>query len=133
MIRRPPRSTRTDTLFPYTTLFRSSAVRLAPGEEIGVVDQAVFDHLGIACAELARGQRREGGGVDQAECGLVEGADQLLSRGDVDRGLAADATVPLREQGRRHLDAGTAALDHADFESDDITANPPAPPAEMVP
>src|SRR3546814_5401201 len=27
MIRRPPRSTRTDTLFPYTTLFRSSHVR----------------------------------------------------------------------------------------------------------
>src|SRR3546814_1439608 len=26
MIRRPPRSTRTDTLFPYTTLFRSHAV-----------------------------------------------------------------------------------------------------------
>src|SRR3546814_4872330 len=26
MIRRPPRSTRTDTLFPYTTLFRSSSV-----------------------------------------------------------------------------------------------------------
>src|SRR3546814_3471224 len=25
MIRRPPRSTRTDTLFPYTTLFRSGA------------------------------------------------------------------------------------------------------------
>src|SRR3546814_3289733 len=27
MIRRPPRSTRTDTLFPYTTLFRSCALR----------------------------------------------------------------------------------------------------------
>src|SRR3546814_12165116 len=27
MIRRPPRSTRTDTLFPYTTLFRSGALR----------------------------------------------------------------------------------------------------------
>src|SRR3546814_5152254 len=27
MIRRPPRSTRTDTLFPYTTLFRSSPSR----------------------------------------------------------------------------------------------------------
>src|SRR3546814_5343295 len=26
MIRRPPRSTRTDTLFPYTTLFRSSTL-----------------------------------------------------------------------------------------------------------
>src|SRR3546814_7797916 len=29
MIRRPPRSTRTDTLFPYTTLFRSGS---SPGE-----------------------------------------------------------------------------------------------------
>src|SRR3546814_6872194 len=28
MIRRPPRSTRTDTLFPYTTLFRSSWIPL---------------------------------------------------------------------------------------------------------
>src|SRR3546814_20255690 len=27
MIRRPPRSTRTDTLFPYTTLFRSKRLR----------------------------------------------------------------------------------------------------------
>src|SRR3546814_8459989 len=27
MIRRPPRSTRTDTLFPYTTLFRSGGLR----------------------------------------------------------------------------------------------------------
>src|SRR3546814_18756108 len=31
MIRRPPRSTRTDTLFPYTTLFRSLAVAAAGG------------------------------------------------------------------------------------------------------
>src|SRR3546814_3634656 len=31
MIRRPPRSTRTDTLFPYTTLFRSSALALVTG------------------------------------------------------------------------------------------------------
>src|SRR3546814_9436546 len=29
MIRRPPRSTRTDTLFPYTTLFRSAAIAFA--------------------------------------------------------------------------------------------------------
>src|SRR3546814_15425812 len=31
MIRRPPRSTRTDTLFPYTTLFRSLRTRRASG------------------------------------------------------------------------------------------------------
>src|SRR3546814_3167783 len=30
MIRRPPRSTRTDTLFPYTTLFRSGGVIVPP-------------------------------------------------------------------------------------------------------
>src|SRR3546814_4599804 len=30
MIRRPPRSTRTDTLFPYTTLFRSRGWRRSP-------------------------------------------------------------------------------------------------------
>src|SRR3546814_3475969 len=34
MIRRPPRSTRTDTLFPYTTLFRS-AVRSTGGDAVG--------------------------------------------------------------------------------------------------
>src|SRR3546814_3438526 len=30
MIRRPPRSTRTDTLFPYTTLFRSARIDARP-------------------------------------------------------------------------------------------------------
>src|SRR3546814_4919608 len=33
MIRRPPRSTRTDTLFPYTTLFRSWRVIIAVGDD----------------------------------------------------------------------------------------------------
>src|SRR3546814_1257744 len=32
MIRRPPRSTRTDTLFPYTTLFRSDAAALGEAQ-----------------------------------------------------------------------------------------------------
>src|SRR3546814_15865125 len=36
MIRRPPRSTRTDTLFPYTTLFRS---------EINVLDVMFLDQV----------------------------------------------------------------------------------------
>src|SRR3546814_12176229 len=44
MIRRPPRSTRTDTLFPYTTLFRSVGAgheRLPERreEEVGVADE----------------------------------------------------------------------------------------------
>src|SRR3546814_17988272 len=36
MIRRPPRSTRTDTLFPYTTLFRSAPRMEHPGTEHNV-------------------------------------------------------------------------------------------------
>src|SRR3546814_1043702 len=46
MIRRPPRSTRTDTLFPYTTLFRSQAM---PGHR-----------------QVARGERLAGGVLDLA-------------------------------------------------------------------
>src|SRR3546814_5144679 len=44
MIRRPPRSTRTDTLFPYTTLFRS---RCAPARACRA-----------QCAHAAAGDRR---------------------------------------------------------------------------
>src|SRR3546814_16389674 len=39
MIRRPPRSTRTDTLFPYTTLFRSGPGRIAT-QRIVALDKA---------------------------------------------------------------------------------------------
>src|SRR3546814_8282923 len=47
MIRRPPRSTRTDTLFPYTTLFRSLAEnldRIASGQILQRLD--AFDVTG---------------------------------------------------------------------------------------
>src|SRR3546814_4096926 len=43
MIRRPPRSTRTDTLFPYTTLFRSGQQFL-----VGVLRVVHLDLLGVA-------------------------------------------------------------------------------------
>src|SRR3546814_14500384 len=37
MIRRPPRSTRTDTLFPYTTLFRSIATTVIAGAALAIL------------------------------------------------------------------------------------------------
>src|SRR3546814_5703320 len=45
MIRRPPRSTRTDTLFPYTTLFRSPSDRLArdPHRPVGRANHIAWD------------------------------------------------------------------------------------------
>src|SRR3546814_12960818 len=48
MIRRPPRSTRTDTLFPYTTLFRSHAAELLGREET----QQLLDRLGKEAPKL---------------------------------------------------------------------------------
>src|SRR3546814_4396642 len=41
MIRRPPRSTRTDTLFPYTTLFRSEALLLVDHDQPQVLEPDV--------------------------------------------------------------------------------------------
>src|SRR3546814_6523694 len=44
MIRRPPRSTRTDTLFPYTTLFRSTGDRWRlVGERITPQERIISD------------------------------------------------------------------------------------------
>src|SRR3546814_7397376 len=56
MIRRPPRSTRTDTLFPYTTLFRSPApaIGIDPLEEEVVVDAPGRGADRVGMAEHAR-------------------------------------------------------------------------------
>src|SRR3546814_2713409 len=54
MIRRPPRSTRTDTLFPYTTLFRSAADRSRTAREGGGI--AGSRHLP---ARAGAGKRRD--------------------------------------------------------------------------
>src|SRR3546814_3698507 len=59
MIRRPPRSTRTDTLFPYTTLFRSPQRQPVGGP-------------GFRSAPL--GRKRQGGGeITQHSLGLPLG------------------------------------------------------------
>src|SRR3546814_5055858 len=41
MIRRPPRSTRTDTLFPYTTLFRSKSIQTRRHHKLVAVDNGI--------------------------------------------------------------------------------------------
>src|SRR3546814_10414679 len=45
MIRRPPRSTRTDTLFPYTTLFRSSVQRIFRKNSMSTPNTDNREHL----------------------------------------------------------------------------------------
>src|SRR3546814_14191610 len=59
MIRRPPRSTRTDTLFPYTTLFRSGPVELpAPAAECaGTFEFRAVDQAAIGVDRTANALR----------------------------------------------------------------------------
>src|SRR3546814_19612927 len=45
MMRRPPRATRTDTLFPYTTLFRSAGLALPLGAEHARVERQRKRHV----------------------------------------------------------------------------------------
>src|SRR3546814_14337053 len=73
MIRRPPRSTRTDTLFPYTTLFRS---RRSLRIDIVVTDTE-------AGHDLERRQAREKRVVDTSvELAGGDPADRSAVRGD---------------------------------------------------
>src|SRR3546814_1639645 len=70
MIRRPPRSTRTDTLFPYTTLFRSLPAQraVACGENDGAESayrgrlcrRRQAEHDGAEHREDQDGERKEG-------------------------------------------------------------------------
>src|SRR3546814_12876674 len=54
MIRRPPRSTRTDTLFPYTTLFRSFHFRELKPEFPGVAKPRTGKSMGDHCEDMAQ-------------------------------------------------------------------------------
>src|SRR3546814_14053582 len=60
MIRRPPRSTRTDTLFPYTTLFRS----MMNGTDIEALFAIGADTTGSAAHKRQRNGEDDGGGMD---------------------------------------------------------------------
>src|SRR3546814_13772994 len=86
MIRRPPRSTRTDTIVPYTTLFRSQA---------GYVDVAAagLQHGAAVAAEVADehagpGEHRAAEHVDVAAARQQAAVDHL------DAAVAATPTPP---------------------------------------
>src|SRR3546814_1953678 len=73
MIRRPPRSTRTDTLFPYTTLFRSPGFRCVAGPDRA----GSFPPVAESRGELgARGRDMPRRGGIRAFAGLFGGAAQ---------------------------------------------------------
>src|SRR3546814_17151520 len=123
MIRRPPRSTRTDTLFPYTTLFRSSGLAGAVGvhfvdqhgDVVGVhvrghavaeVEHVAFARTAVAVAVAV--QRLAYGAADRVGC--------TLERRRVEDDLHCD--LPLRPT------SGLAKFDQAAYADALVAAVP---------
>src|SRR3546814_1805012 len=67
MIRRPPRSTRTDTLFPYTTLFRSLAAAARLGEFRFGPDDSPWYGVSFTRTEDARAAHKLAGKLHRSE------------------------------------------------------------------
>src|SRR3546814_1826356 len=118
MIRRPPRATRTDTLFPYTTHFRSPAGRDGipqPGHELLIVMQIVTaqqdrtKHLlglekmmQVGAAVVGAG-RTGAVGVERTRVVAVAGVEQV-EHGAAGEGLAG-APAARRQHAVEHVDA----------------------------
>src|SRR3546814_5013436 len=83
MIRRPPRATRTDTLFPYTTLFRS----LEAGQRVIVMI----------------GQRISNRGLVAVIAGQVEGEIEVLGKGAQDAIVGDWAEAEIDPRIVRHI------------------------------
>src|SRR3546814_1816066 len=89
MIRPPPRSTRTDTLFPYTTLFRAP---VAPGLRIAQIEQ-VRGHRSI--------ERRRTRDNDLVRHAGFEVEIDIVDAGRRHRQAAADVEIPHNARAAR--------------------------------
>src|SRR3546814_21074472 len=102
MIRRPPRSTRTDTLFPYTTLFRS------------VVDDDRRPACGVGVEGVPR--FRNGGDVDKLVGGVgrafqIDAADTTERLRPPERGVDLLSGSACRQIHPLHAEPAEAAAD----------------------
>src|SRR3546814_15599077 len=97
MIRRPPRSTRTDTLFPYTTLFRSRQraedarrSRLLDRSGFALLLSAAFDPQQVARIEQKRA------GEAQEEVGPAYGRAAKIAEMKCEKAGHSSVPSPLR-------------------------------------
>src|SRR3546814_1366121 len=81
MIRRPPRSTRTDTLFPYTTLFRSAHVDAVAAQRV---------HADAVAQQRAAGAAAGGVDRDHGDAHLREAGEEAVEQFVGDRGLRSE-------------------------------------------
>src|SRR3546814_11685023 len=125
MILRPPRSTRTDTLFPYTSLFRSRLLRLAeavlPGQR--APRESLDQGIGTLACQREENQRADDDGgtaghllIDHQEAEILAGAHHLGGDEEHPAEREADAQAGQVARQRRRpqeapnqVEAGTAA------------------------
>src|SRR3546814_9993492 len=121
MLLRPPRSTRTDTLFPYTTLFRSGGVERHAGQ--GLVHGN--ERLSVAPDALALAERlgHRLAEHDAAVLGGVVVVDVQIAfrlQRDVDQAVARELFEHMVEEsdtGGYLVGAGTVEIDRGDRKS----------------
>src|SRR3546814_2163809 len=117
MLRRPPRSTRTDTLCPYTTLFRSALTGAVTGDAsffafgtagtVAVNDADVAGTISIFAADGLTGNFVAGGNISLNSEGNIDASAQA-NGGYVDaNGLATEGNLFVvaagDEIGRAHV------------------------------
>src|SRR3546814_3630648 len=96
MIRLPPRSTRTDTLFPFTTLFRSPE----PASEVPAVVADPSATTGPLLIELRRCQSLGQVGASDPDClrAWAENRRRFLAPGARPAARIADGAAPRSEE-----------------------------------
>src|SRR3546814_2477675 len=97
MIRRPPRSTRTDTLFPYTTLFRSAPVPAGGAVSVAPAPKAGVPRMSKSLPHYLNGKKVEGasgrfGDVFNPATGEVTGKVPLASKAEIGKAVDRKST-----------------------------------------
>src|SRR3546814_13235197 len=104
MIRRPPRSTRTDTLFPYTTLFRS--LLLGQLHEVARII-ALGNGLARIDPDLVQGRRR----IVRAEIATVAPDRAVVHQAGFEEHFLDVADLLASEPDRKSVGLGTGGSD----------------------
>src|SRR3546814_11680675 len=131
MIRRPPRSTRTATLFPYTTLFRSSVGRRTRGrlqprsDAVEIVDQIFVGfgrYLGDGGSDILPFAACRRGDADPREA-----VDGIAGSGC--RWLSLVGRIDFQPARKQHIDSADAERQRCFVALDDVHVAIRAPPA----
>src|SRR3546814_7116088 len=106
MIRQPPRSTRTDTLFPYTTLFRSGFVTRSQADAAKPADVELASETGQNSARYFTDWA-----LPQLDMLIDEGNEPIDVYTTLDLGMQRAATAAIQADAPRGVQGALVSLD----------------------